>query len=272
MMDNFKEWIGKEISRSDIITPRLVDHLQKTLGPNIVTNYEIPEGLFLCLCPDVVDSNNLSKDGNSKLGIFLPNLPYKIRMWAGGKIEIYDQFKIGSEIKKVSKIDNIEFKKGKSGNLCFVTINHDYKLENKVIVKEEQKAVYRERINKNLIINKNFESIEVIDEFSIFGSSTLLFRYSALTFNGHKIHYDIDYTKNDEGHENLLVHAPLQATYLLNIAKINNIKFTSFEYRAISPLFANKNFKVQLGKDNSNNIIGLVLNDKNIITMKATFK
>ena len=272
MMDNFKEWIGKEISRSDIITPRLVDHLQKTLGPNIVTNNEIPEGLFLCLCPDVVDSNNLSKDGNSKLGIFLPNLPYKIRMWAGGKIEIYDQFKIGSEIKKVSKIENIEFKKGMSGNLCFVTINHDYKLENKIIVKEEQIAVYREKINTNLNINKNIDSIEIIDEFNIFGSSTLLFRYSALTFNGHKIHYDIDYTKTEEGHSGLLVHAPLQATYLLNIAKKNNIKFDSFEYRATFPLISNKKFKVQLGKNNKDEIVGLVLNDENIATMQAMFK
>ena len=260
-MNNFKEWIGKEISRSDIITPRLVDHFKKTLEPNILANDEIPEGLFLCLCPDVVNSSNLSKDGNSKLGIFLPNLPYKIRMWAGGKIEIYDQFKIGSEINKVSKIENIEFKKGKSGNLCFVTINHDYKLENKIIVKEEQTAVYREKINTNLNISKN-----------IVGSSTLLFRYSALTFNGHKIHYDIDYTKKEEGHSGLLVHAPLQATYLLNIAKKNNIKFDSFQYRATFPLISNQKFKVQLGVNNKDEIVGLVLNDENIATMKAMFK
>ena len=272
MMDNFKEWIGKEISRSDIITPRLVDHLKKTLEPNILANDEVPQGLFLCLCPDVVDSKNLSKDGNSKLGIFLPDLPYKIRMWAGGKIEIYDQFKIGSEINKVSKIENIEFKKGKSGNLCFVTINHDYKLENKIIVKEEQTAVYKEKINANLNISKKIERIEIIDEFNIFGSSTLLFRYSALTFNGHKIHYDIDYTKTEEGHSGLLVHAPLQATYLLNIAKKNNIKFDSFEYRATFPLISNKKFKVQLGKNNKDEIVGLVLNDENIATMKAMFK
>ena len=109
-------------------------------------------------------------------------------------------------------------------------------LENKTIVKEQQTAVYREKINTNLNISKNIESIEIIDEFNIFGSSTLLFRYSALTFNGHKIHYDIDYTKIEEGHSGLLVHAPLQATYLLNIAKKNNIEFSSFEYKATFPL------------------------------------
>ena len=166
----------------------------------------------------------------------------------------------------------MNLKKGKSGNLCFVTINHDYKLENKIIVKEEQTAVYREKINTNLNISKNIESIEIIDEFNIFGSSTLLFRYSALTFNGHKIHYDIDYTKTEEGHSGLLVHAPLQATYLLNIAKKNNIKFDSFEYRATFPLISNKKFKVQLGKNNKDEIVGLVLNDENIATMKAMFK
>ena len=271
-MNNFKEWIGKEISRRDIITPRLVDHFKKTLQPNFLANDEIPEGLFLCLCPDVVDLNNISKDGNSKLGIFLPNLPYQIRMWAGGKIEIYDQFKIGWEIEKISKIEKIEFKKGKSGNLCFVTINHDYKFEDKVIIKEEQIAVYKDRINKNLIISKNSESIKVIDEFSIFGSSTLLFRYSALTFNGHKIHYDTDYTKKEEGHSGLLVHAPLQATYLLNIAKKNNINYNSFEYKATFPLISNIKFKVQIGKNNKDEMVGLVLNEANILTMKAIFK
>ena len=107
---------------------------------------------------------------------------------------------------------------------------------------------------------------------NIFGSSTLLFRYSALTFNGHKIHYDIDYTKNVEGHSGLLVHAPLQATYLLNIAKKNNIKFNSFEYKATFPLVANKKFTVQLGKNNQDDTIGLVLNHKKVSTMKAIFK
>ena len=271
-MDNYKEWIGKEISRSDIITPRLVDHFKKTLEPNFQKNDQIPEGLFLCLCPDVVDSNKLSEDGNSKLGIFLPDLPYKIRMWAGGKITIYDQFQIGWEIKKISKIEKIEFKKGKSGNLCFVSINHDYKFKNRIIIKEQQTAVYKEKINHNSIISKNSENINLIDEYNIIGSSTLLFRYSALTFNGHKIHYDINYTKNVEGHSGLLVHAPLQATYLLNIAKKNNIKFNSFEYRATFPLVANKKFKVQLGRNNQNETIGQVVNYNKIQTMKAIFK
>ena len=271
-MDDYKEWIGREIIRSDIITPRLVEHFKKTLEPNLRTNDQIPEGLFLCLCPDVVDSDKLSGDGNSKLGIFLPDLPYKIRMWAGGKITIFDQFQIGWEIKKISKIEKIDFKKGQSGNLCFVTINHDYKFENRIIINEQQTAVYREKINNNLIMSKKSENIKVIDEFNIFGSSTLLFRYSALTFNGHKIHYDIDYTKNVEGHSGLLVHAPLQATYLLNIAKKNNINFNSFEYKATFPLVANKKFTVQLGKNNQDDTIGLVLNHKKVSTMKAIFK
>ena len=87
-MDNYKDWIGKKISRSDIITPRLVDHLKKTIDQNCLSDQTVPEGIFLCLCPDVASINDLDKDGNTKLGIFLPELPYKIRMWAGGKIKI----------------------------------------------------------------------------------------------------------------------------------------------------------------------------------------
>ena len=94
-MNNYKDWIGKKISRSDIITPRLVDHLKKTIDQNCLSDQTVPEGIFLCLCPDVSSIIDLDKDGNTKLGIFLPELPYKIRMWAGGKIKIFDKFKIG---------------------------------------------------------------------------------------------------------------------------------------------------------------------------------
>ena len=123
-MNNYKDWIGKKISRSDIITPRLVDHLKKTIDLNCLSDQTVPEGIFLCLCPDVASINDLDKDGNTKLGIFLPELPYKIRMWAGGKIKIFDEFEIGSEIKKNSTISSIEFKEGRSGNLYFVNINN----------------------------------------------------------------------------------------------------------------------------------------------------
>ena len=100
----------------------------------------------------------------------------------------------------------------------------------------------------------------------------MLFRYSALTFNGHKIHYDNDYTKNYEGHMGLLVHAPLQATYLLNLARKNEIKFSSFEYKATAPLVYNNNFFVEIGENQDDEIIGRILNEKQEITMIAKYK
>jgi len=271
-MYDYKDWIGKKISRNDIITPRLVDHLKKTIDKNCLSDQSVPEGIFLCLCPDATSINDLDKDGNTKLGIFLPELPYKIRMWAGGKIKIFDKFEIGSEIKKNSTISSIEFKEGKSGNLCFVNINHKYLNKNKLIISEDQTAVYREKINKNSITPIVKDELKIIDKVEIYGSSTLLFRYSALTFNGHKIHYDNDYTKNDEGHLGLLVHAPLQATYLLNLARKNNIEFNSFEYRATAPLIFNNNFIVEIGKNSEDEIIGRILDEKLEITMITIFK
>ena len=271
-MNNYKDWIGKKISRSDIITPRLVDHLKKTIDQNCLSDQTVPEGIFLCLCPDVASINDLDKDGNTKLGIFLPELPYKIRMWAGGKIKIFDEFEIGSEIKKNSTISSIEFKEGRSGNLCFVNINHEYLNKNKLIISEDQTAVYREKINKNSITPKIKDELKLIDKVEIFSSSTLLFRYSALTFNGHKIHYDNYYTKNYEGHMGLLVHAPLQATYLLNLARKNEIEFNSFEYKASAPLVYNNNFFVEIGENRDDEIIGRILNEKQEITMIAKYK
>ena len=271
-MNNYKDWIGKKISRIDIITPRLVDHLKKTINQNCLSDQTLPEGIFLCLCPDVASINDLDKDGNTKLGIFLPELPYKIRMWAGGKIKIFNEFEIGSEIKKNSTISSIEFKEGRSGNLCFVNINHEYLNKNKLIISEDQTAVYREKINKNSIIPKIKDELKLIDKVQIFSSSTLLFRYSALTFNGHKIHYDNDYTKNYEGHMGLLVHAPLQATYLLNLARKNKIEFNYFEYKATAPLVYNNNFFVEIGENRDDEIIGRILNEKQEITMIAKYK
>ncbi|MDC3156822.1 hypothetical protein OA855_03380 [Pelagibacteraceae bacterium] len=271
-MDNYKDWIGKKISRSDIITPRLVDHLKKTIDQNCLSDQSVPEGIFLCLSPDITSLDMLDKDGNTKLGIFLPVLPYKIRMWAGGKITIFDKFEIGTEIKKNSTISSIEFKEGRSGNLCFVNINHEYLNKDKLIVFEKQTAVYREKINKKSITPKIKDELKLIDKVEMYGSSTLLFRYSALTFNGHKIHYDNDYTRNHEGHIGLLVHAPLQATYLLNLARKNNIEFNSFDYRATAPLIYNNNFYVEIGKDPENEFIGRILNAKQEITMIAKFK
>ncbi len=272
-MDEYKEWIGKEFIKKDIITPRLVDHLKKTLGQdNFDNDQDIPGGIFFCLCPDVSSVYEIGDDGNTKLGILLPKLPYKIRMWAGGKIDILNKFTLGSEIEKKTKISNIEFKKGKSGNLCFVKLENNYLSKNKLIVHEKQTAVYREKISRNIIPQKNQEKIEIIDTINIYGSTTLLFRYSALTFNSHKIHYDESYTKNIEGHSSLLVHAPLQATYLLNLAKKNKIQFSSFEYKAVSPLFHNNEFSIQIGKNKDNEMIGKVVNHNNIITMEAFFK
>ena len=128
------------------------------------------------------------------------------------------------------------------------------------------------KINKNSITPKIKDELKLIDKVEIFSSSTLLFRYSALTFNGHKIHYDNDYTKNFEGHNGLLVHAPLQATYLLNLARKNEIEFNSFEYKATAPLVYNNNFFAEIGENRDDEIIGRILNEKQEITMIAKYK
>ena len=168
----------------------------------------------------------------------------------------------------LTKIDKIKYIiKAPIHNVLSTLVN-----KNKLIISEDQTAVYREKINKNSITSKIKDELKLIDKVEIFSSSTLLFRYSALTFNGHKIHYDNDYTKNYEGHMGLLVHAPLQATYLLNIARKNKIEFNSFEYKATAPLVYNNNFFVEIGENRDDEIIGRILNEKQEITMIAKYK
>ena len=233
---DFSDWIGNNLVKRDVITARMVNHFKHTLGEHCFDEPEVPAGLHWCLAPDVVEPDGLGPDGHPKLGGFLPNIPYPRRMWAGGWLEFHGDFGIGDEVEKRSVIDDISFKSGNSGNLCFVAVTHEFSVDGKLKLRERHDIVYREEVTKPPAIDP-LPDTHADQRWHVDTNEVMLFRYSALTFNGHRIHYDLPYSTGVEGHGGLLVHGPLQATLMLNLAAVSaGCLPKHMSYRGVRPL------------------------------------
>jgi 3-methylfumaryl-CoA hydratase len=187
---------------------------------------------------DYQPPKNLGRDGHPKLGNFIPDLGLPRRMWAGGKVHFMHEIVLGIEAKKISTIKNVEKKIGKTGPLAFVTEQIDIIQNEKLCIQEYKKLVYRQEFQKDTQSLEYPITHEVADdEKQLSFTSTDLYRYSGLTFNGHRIHYDRKYSQDIEGYPGLVVHGPLLAQCLINFAKeiLGSIK--KFEFRGESPLF-----------------------------------
>ena len=187
---------------------------------------------------DIYPPSHLGRDGHPKLGEFIPNLGLPRRMWAGGEINFINDIILGVNAKKVSTIDSVEKKIGRSGDLAFVTEKIEIMQKGKLCIREYKKLVYRQEfIKKEEIINYQTIIKKADEEKRVSFTTTDLYRYSGLTFNGHRIHYDKDYSKNIEGYSGLVVHGPLLAQYLIDFAENSIGPIKDFEFKGVSPLF-----------------------------------
>ncbi|MGR9459428.1 FAS1-like dehydratase domain-containing protein (plasmid) [Rhizobium leguminosarum] len=212
-------WIGRgETSAPETITPGLIAKFRASLEPHLANEIVPPLGLHWCLSPPAVAANQLGEDGHPKKGGFLPPIDLPRRMWAGGEVEFFDGLQERDQVVKASRITAIQEKVGRSGSLCFVTLSHDFSTPRGVAIRERQDIVYRDAVismppalTANARQNADHERAVAID-------TVLLFRFSAMTFNGHRIHYDETYAREVEFYPGLVIHGPLQATLLLNFA------------------------------------------------------
>lgn len=247
-MEELKNCIGRSMERRDIISERMIAEFEATLSPHLFANGAVPLGIQWCLSPDVVAPDQIGSDGHPKLGAFLPDVGLPRRMWAGGEVTVHGSFNVGDVVTKHSEIADVSFKDGKSGKLCFFKINHRYSVGNKLIVVERQDVVYREAMAAGAIAAQPTVSPQG-KVWRVAPTSTMLFRYSAMTFNGHRIHYDDPYARHVEFYEGLVVHGPLQATLMLNLAAtvLDRVP-TTFSYRGVSPLILGEPFLVDAVK------------------------
>jgi 3-methylfumaryl-CoA hydratase len=271
-IDTLRKWIGTERRSTDVITPRLANGLSAVLDRDcdLVPGSVAPPGIHWCLAPEIAPMSALGSDGHPARGAFMPPVPLPRRMWAGGELRFSGAFRVGDEVSRVSRVTDVAEKTGRTGTLCFVTISHDYSTAAGLVVSERQDLVYRALEAAPAGEPRKADLPEPERRAEIDGTATLLMRYSAVTFNGHRIHYDRDYCRNEEFYPGLVVHGPLQATFLLQMAvDMDGGRLPSrFGFRATAPLFDGAVFSLN-GRREQEATRLWVTNDQGVMTMEA---
>ncbi len=270
-LPHLKSWIGKTRSVTDTITPRLAASLAAILDEpaELAEGDPAPAGIHWCLSPDIAPMSGLGADGHPARGGFLPPVPLPRRMWAGGRLRFHGNFRVGERIRRDSIIRDVEAKSGRSGALCFVTVTHAYHGEAGLVLSEEHDIVYRE-ITPTVPPEPPSAPARGEIRAGIEASPVLLARYSAVTFNGHRIHYDRDYTRDVELYPGLIVHGPLQATYLLRMARdAFGAMPARFDFRGRSPLFDGQTFSLEARRDGDERLALWAAAQNGVVTLEA---
>lgn len=240
MSKGFADWIGRSVTAQDRLEPARSNALLAALG--VENEWAAGDPLPLLhhwlYFWDVRPPAGLGADGHPAKGDFLPPIPLPRRMWAGGRITFQAPLVLGEEVTKTSTILSIEEKHGRSGTLVFVSLEHAISNAGGLAIREEQDLVYREAAATGLSLPTEVPPPECGWRSSIDPDPVLLFRYSALTMNGHRIHYDRPYAMDEEAYPALVVHGPLQATLLMALAQQHlSQPITGFEFRGEAPAF-----------------------------------
>lgn len=227
------------LSQNDVIDPARANAMQVTLGnvADIAAGDPLPPFFHQLYFWTPEPALRLGRDGHPKVGGLIPDMGLPRRMWAGGRLVFLAALKAGLTATRTSVCETHRRKEGRTGPLGFVTLRHEIHQDGVHCLTEWQDLVYREDPSPEALkptppIARNDEERSIEAVFS----STLLFRYSALTFNGHRIHYDLEYAKSVEGYDGLVVHGPLLAQQLMLIAERDLGPLSQFEFRATAPL------------------------------------
>jgi 3-methylfumaryl-CoA hydratase len=272
---NLGQWIGNRETIEETISAVPLLRMAATLDfepRDIVDGDEVPPLWHWVYFLTPGRASELGRDGHATLGKFMPPVPLPRRMWAGGEFEFIKPLRVGEFARKESTVCDVTVKQGRTGRLCFVEVEHCIFVGEELRFREIHNIVYRdikqagedESVSPKPPLDPQWTR-EVIPD------STLLFRYSALTFNAHRIHYDLDFCRKQEGYPGLVFHGPLTATLLLELALANNPgrNLKSYEFKALSPLFDNASFSLN-GKMNGTNLDLWATNAENRLAMQAT--
>lgn len=249
-IDRLRGWVGVVEEASDILTPALVDRFHATFGlPEgpAAAGRNAPRFIHFCLCQTV--SATLGKDGHPARGGFLPPVPLPRRMWAASEIRLKGDLLVGEAVRRRSRVAEVEVKDGRTGPLCFVTVDHEFFGERGAVIRDRQTIVYGGAGStappaSTVDPAPHGDTVETLELGPV-----PLFRYSALTFNAHRIHYDRDYAVGIEGYPGLVVHGPLQATLLFQLATRlrGDVPPDRFAFRSVSPVFDRDRLSLHAG-------------------------
>jgi 3-methylfumaryl-CoA hydratase len=239
----YRDWIGRSETRAGLITAYPADVFAATLDRDdapLGDGDALPPGWHGFYFGEVVRLSETGADGHARKGGFMPPLPLPRRMWASSRMVFRAPLRIGETVRRVATITDVAPKAGKSGPLCFVTVTNEYFGAGGLAVEEIQTTVYRgpaEAGAKPPVPQP--PPTGAVWHREVLPSTVLLFRYSALTMNSHRIHYDRVYATGAEGYPGLLVHGPLTMTLLLDLFRrmMPAATLSAFSVRAVAPLF-----------------------------------
>jgi 3-methylfumaryl-CoA hydratase len=275
-IDHLKKWIGKTELTSDEVARTPLAALSATLDrddPPPRSDDPVPPLWHWLYFLPIYRQSEIGPDGHAKLGSFLPPVPLPRRLYAGGRLRFIQPLRVGESISRTSRIVDVSLKEGRSGALVFVLVRHEISNRIGLAVTEEHDIVYRNLPGPSDSAPKPQTSPDDADwTLEIHPDAVLLFRYSALTFNGFRIHYDYKYSTEVEKYPGLVVHGPLIATLLADLVRRNmpNATIENFSFRATKPLFEVEPFWI-CGKADGAKTVKLWAKDaKGFLAMDAT--
>jgi 3-methylfumaryl-CoA hydratase len=243
--DDLRSWIGRSETVNDTIYPTPVVALTATLdypAPPVAPGTPLPLLWHWLYFLPMHRQSDIGADGHARRGGFLPPVPLPRRMWAGSQFEFRAPIRVGDRVARTSTIDDVSVKEGRTGKLVFVKVRHEVRCNDSAdpALVEFHDIVYREAQGPNDVAPPpQAAPADAAWRRRIVPDDVLLFRYSALTFNGHRIHYDRQYVTQEEGYPGLIVHGPLIATLLMDLLRreMPGADVASFRFKAVRPTF-----------------------------------
>ncbi|MEQ1687002.1 MAG: MaoC family dehydratase N-terminal domain-containing protein [Sphingopyxis sp.] len=292
-MSDWQDWIGRSEQRTDLVTSGLVARLRATINSADIGEVAPQGIHWCLCLPDTATAQlgedghprraglpvgkaqesgraglpvgkaqesgraglpvgKAQESGRDIAGAFLPPIPLPRRMWASSKLAFHAPIAVGAAVARTSTITAITEKAGSSGPLVFVTLVHETRCDGALAVEEEQVLVYR-GAGVAPVHSAVSQPCDWPHVRNLVPSEAMMFRYSALTFNAHRIHYDAPYAQRVEGYRGLVVHGPLSATLLIDLAReiSSGAPLKSFEFRGVSPLFCGEPMTLVARRDES---------------------
>ncbi len=245
------EWIGREAITSGHAYGALADVLSATLDrddPRHEPGTPLPPGWHWLCFPEAVKLADTGHDGHPRTGGFMPPVPLPRRMWAGNRMEFLKPIRVGDALQRKSIIADVRFKSGAGGELCFVTVRHEIFANSDLLTVEEHDVVYRQAEKPGAPAAKPRPAPAKAEwSRTIHPSSVLLFRFSALTMNSHRIHYDRSFAVDEEGYPGLVFHGPLTMILLMDLFRRVHpgARLEKFSVRATAPIYDDRPFEIQ---------------------------
>jgi len=280
-LDDMHAWIGRNRTVEDFLAPWPAKALIATLDerdPEPRLGDPLPPLWHWLYFLEAAPASKIGSDGHGERGDFLPPIELPRRMWAGSRFRFEGEpLRLGVSGQRTSVIKSVAAKAGSTGSMVFVTVQHTLTGPRGVSVIEDHDIVYREAAKPGETVREpKAAPADASAVKTIVPDPVLLFRFSALTFNGHRIHYDQPYVTGVEGYPGLIVHGPLLGLLQIELARRASPGRTptSFEFRALSPVFSGAPMSVAARREPDGALTTWIANAKGGLAQqgKATFR